>query len=491
MRSVFRHVWAALVAVLALSAVAVASASAHGFMVEGSPIAAGKEVPFTTQNISGTTVILESKAGGMKIKCATLAGSGNLLAGGQSMLIAEIYGCTVLEPSNCKVAVPITVNDIGELSTFEGKAVDAFIISSPLISLKFENNGGSCGLGTRYVEGTLQALVDNENEAAAHTLNFSEGSGSKLEEGGKAFIIEFKDSVELSGAYVGEKWSANAVPSAPTASTEAATGVGKVQATLNGVVSPEGAPTEYYFEYGPTTAYGSKTEAGGSGPGTMKVSETITGLVANTIYHYRVVATNSKGTTHGEDKTFTTLPHEFVVEGKPITTGEEVPFTSKNISGTAAVLEAKAGGLKIECSTVTGNGDLLAAGKSTLAVEFAKCTVVEPAHCKINEPVTLKAADQLSTFGGKLADAFYPENYPTNERFVDLKLENNGGTCSFSQVQVEGTLQALVDNESEAVSHTLTFSPTSGSKFEAAGKKSIFKLEDAVTLNSGKKWSTN
>jgi len=80
-------------------------------------------------------------------------------------------------------------------------------------------------------------------------------------------------------------------------------------ASLLGTVNPMGSGTTYYFEYGPTTAYGSKTEetilpAGDQG---MPVQAALSGLSANTTYHFRLVAINDQGTTQGADLTFTTL----------------------------------------------------------------------------------------------------------------------------------------------------------------------------------------
>jgi virginiamycin B lyase len=100
-----------------------------------------------------------------------------------------------------------------------------------------------------------------------------------------------------------------ALQAGPTAITEAATGITKIGATLNGTVNPNGLETKYYFEYGKTTSYGTKTAEASAGSGTsnVKESKTITGLTANTIYHFRIVATNSKGTTDGSDLAFTTI----------------------------------------------------------------------------------------------------------------------------------------------------------------------------------------
>jgi hypothetical protein len=108
----------------------------------------------------------------------------------------------------------------------------------------------------------------------------------------------------------GSTFNGSGTSSAPAVSTSAATGVTSSGATLNGTVNPEGQSTTYQFDYGTTTSYGSSTPspAGSAGSGSTAVSEsaTLTGLTANTTYHYRIEATNATGTTFGSDQTFTT-----------------------------------------------------------------------------------------------------------------------------------------------------------------------------------------
>src|SRR5947208_2484215 len=79
-------------------------------------------------------------------------------------------------------------------------------------------------------------------------------------------------------------------------------------ATLNGSVDPHGLTTTVHFEYGTTTGYGLTTASQSkSGNTYQNVSANISGLSASTTYHFRIVATNSAGTVHGSDRTFTTL----------------------------------------------------------------------------------------------------------------------------------------------------------------------------------------
>jgi hypothetical protein len=90
--------------------------------------------------------------------------------------------------------------------------------------------------------------------------------------------------------------------------TKIATEITATKAKLEGVVNPEGLATTYIFEWGTTKSYGNKTSvvSAGSTRTNQAASATISGLTSATEYHYRLVATNSTGTTNGLDKTFKT-----------------------------------------------------------------------------------------------------------------------------------------------------------------------------------------
>jgi NHL repeat len=86
----------------------------------------------------------------------------------------------------------------------------------------------------------------------------------------------------------------------------------RTSAKLEGEVNPEGeAVTSCQFEYGTDTSYGHTApceQAPGSGTSPVPVSAEVTGLTAQTNYHYRLVAAHSQGPRAGEDHEFTTLP---------------------------------------------------------------------------------------------------------------------------------------------------------------------------------------
>src|SRR6202035_1797752 len=109
----------------------------------------------------------------------------------------------------------------------------------------------------------------------------------------------------------------------PAATTEPATSVTYTEATLKGSVNPNSVETKYYFEYGPTTSYGTKTveTSAGAGKSNIASSQPITGLTQGTTYHFRIVATNSVATTRGGDRSFTTASPSWAIASTPNPTG--------------------------------------------------------------------------------------------------------------------------------------------------------------------------
>jgi hypothetical protein len=115
--------------------------------------------------------------------------------------------------------------------------------------------------------------------------------------------------------------SAAAAPDAPSVRTGGVSHVGYSSAILNGFIDARGAATNYYFQYGTTSAYGAQTPLAPAGNGTIsiKASQTITGLLAYTVYHYRIVAVSPAGTSVGGNRTFRTakVPLSVQLVGSP------------------------------------------------------------------------------------------------------------------------------------------------------------------------------
>ena len=114
-------------------------------------------------------------------------------------------------------------------------------------------------------------------------------------------------------------------PAKPSVETKAATSIGETAATLHGTVNPNGFATKYYFQYGTEKERLTKTTteaSAGSGTSRVEESKSITGLAAGTEYYFRIVATNSVGTTDGGELSFTTLGEPaWTIQASPTITG--------------------------------------------------------------------------------------------------------------------------------------------------------------------------
>lgn len=79
-------------------------------------------------------------------------------------------------------------------------------------------------------------------------------------------------------------------------------------ATLYGSINPRDQAVEYYFEYGQMTEYGQKASLNpakiSSGSKYQLVSQSVTGLLAEHLYHYRLVVKTESGNVYGRDHSF-------------------------------------------------------------------------------------------------------------------------------------------------------------------------------------------
>ncbi len=103
---------------------------------------------------------------------------------------------------------------------------------------------------------------------------------------------------------------------APTVTTGSPSNISTTSATLTGTVNPNGSSTSVVFQYGTSTSYGNQataTQSPVTGSSAVSVSALLTGLSSGTTYHYRVVATNSAGTSNGSDQTFISYSTSFAV----------------------------------------------------------------------------------------------------------------------------------------------------------------------------------
>ncbi|HTA97901.1 MAG TPA: hypothetical protein VK730_09700 [Solirubrobacteraceae bacterium] len=170
--------------------------------------------------------------------------------------------------------------------------------------------------------------------------------------------------------------------------SESVSDVGSTSVTFEATIEPNHAPTTYYFQYGPTTAYGGEAPLKpgatiGASSGEVPVSEhTAENLLPNHEYHYHVIAVSElEGKAvqfEGPDKTFTT-EHS----GEPLTLpdGRQWELVSppdihgqiarayvdpeREVGQFAYVEEASAGGSAMTYAT-TGTLDAQAQGSTVI-----------------------------------------------------------------------------------------------------------------------------
>ncbi len=111
--------------------------------------------------------------------------------------------------------------------------------------------------------------------------------------------------------------------------TQPASNVAPRSASLNASFKGNSDGTQYYFEWGTNQSYGNTTPmlSAGSPSGATDVSDILGGLELETTYHYRVVMTNSVGTSKGEDQSFTTHPAVTNLVTKPATSLDQDSLT--------------------------------------------------------------------------------------------------------------------------------------------------------------------
>ncbi|MBV9197173.1 MAG: PKD domain-containing protein [Solirubrobacterales bacterium] len=252
---------------------------------------------------------------------------------------------------------------------------------------------------------------------------------------------------------------------------------------FSGSVNPDGLPTTVYFEYGLDRRYSTpgasgpmytdSTPAQGVGSDFLShaVSAMVAGLVPNAVYHVRVVATNSAGTSFGTDVEFSTakspapgpptLGHTFDVA--PVSgvvlvkiSGRFVPLTELRQIANNTVIDARRGTLNL----ITASGGLGAA---------------RDAAAKRKQPTT-----QSGTFGGAIFNVIQGIKGASRGLATLTLLEGLRGAPSYASCQA----RKAVDASPRAVSRrTLQLLHASAKgKFRTSGRYS------AATVR-GTKWT--
>ena len=239
-----------------------------------------RNLPFPSIcHVSGDIyAIAYSRAGNGWLKTVSIDSSGNIDAAAVDTQEFETDAC--LNASLVHVASDLFAiayrcsSDFGRISTIEIDS--AGTIGTILDSLSFGTGLLSHAYWPRLV------VIDTEVLAVAYHDYFSDGR------------------VETMGVIV---------PPAvglPMVTTDSATALSAIAATPNGTLDDDGGEAcDCGFQWGLDTGYGTTTPTESKTTGET-FSQVIGGLFPGTTYHFRAFATNSVGTGHGADRSFTT-----------------------------------------------------------------------------------------------------------------------------------------------------------------------------------------
>jgi autotransporter-associated beta strand protein len=169
--------------------------------------------------------------------------------------------------------------------------------------------------GPITLAGTLELSVTSTNLPVASTFLIVNDSNGGAISGTFAGLPE--NSILTAGGYsfrisyvgnTGNDVVLTRIATVPLATTQPATGVTSTGATLNGDVVPGDQAASAFFQYGATTNYGSLTPTllVAAGTNVVAVATNLAGLDPGATYHYRLVATNTLGSSFGSDAVFST-----------------------------------------------------------------------------------------------------------------------------------------------------------------------------------------
>lgn len=267
---------------------------------------------------------------------------------------------------------------------------------------------------------------------------FSEGISSLT---GRAVSPEFAGEPKCTGL--------------PIVVTKPATDITSHCATLKGSVHPQSGSTTYWFDWGTTTAYGNTTTPKiATGASYVNVFSYISDLVAGTTYHFRLVATNSLGTSYANDTSFvagsvtlttspvTSITNTNATSGGNITANGGFAVTARGVCWSTSPLPTIA-----DTHTTDGSGN----GVFT--------SLLDGLNPGGNYYVRAYATNSIGTFYGnetQFATASECVNYlPFNENFpatylpdcwTQNDLQGNGQLWQFGTISNQSTTPNLEGN---------------------------------------------
>ncbi len=268
-------------------------------------------------------------------------------------------------------------------------------------------------------------------------------------------------------------------PSAPSVKSSSIAG-------FSGAVNPEGSATAVHWEYGLDPSergpgfsgnvfdQSTPSQSLGSGFSSRPVSATVSSLMPNALYHVRLVATNTAGTTLGPDQTFSTPKAS---SPPPPVIGQTENFTP---SGTVFVLlHGQFVKLTQTLQLPTGTVVDTLHGSLTLAAATGGVGPATDAKAKKGKK---KAKPFTGTFSGAVFKVTQAKSGP-NKGQTTLSLVEGGvkGAPSYASCKAKGAADAHAALSSRVLQ---TLRSRSSGRFRSRGRY-------AAGTVRGTKWTTS
>ena len=329
-------------------------------------IVGGTGTVSATGGASTSTVMFSSQTTGT---CTVSGATGSTVTGvaaGTCTIAANQAG-----DANYNAASPVTqsINVLNTPTVATGTA-SGITFTGATLNGTVSSNGASSTVTFQY--GTTTGYGSTVTAAQSPLVSTASGSSVSAAITGLScsttyhFRVVGVNSVGTSNS--GDATFTTSTCAVPTVSTATVTPITFTAATLKGSATSNGTSTTVTFQYGTTTGYGSTVTAAESPLANTasgsSVSGAITGLACSTTYHFRVVGTNSTGTSNSGDATFTTT----TCAAPTVTTGaaSSVTFTSAAVAGTVSS-NGTSTTVTFQYGTSTSYGSSVTAAESPLA----------------------------------------------------------------------------------------------------------------------------
>jgi IPT/TIG domain len=223
---------------------------------------------------------------------------------------------TAISPAGSAGSVDVTVTTPGGVSATSPTDRFAYL-AAPAVSDVSPSSGPASGETSVTIAGTgligATAVRFGSIASGAFTVNSDTSITAIAPPGSGTVDVTVTNPIGTSATSSNDRYSYSV---APLVQTAAPLVHGSAGAAFSGTVNPEGSTTTAHFEYGLDPKYSgggpvvydltTADQQVGSDSVSHTVSASVSGLVPDALYHARLVATNSVGTSDGPDQTFTT-----------------------------------------------------------------------------------------------------------------------------------------------------------------------------------------